>query len=356
MSSPSPEKPCSAESPHTQLSQDEVDQAVAHLVRLINVNSTSGREAKGVDETERVCKEMDLPVTRIQAAPGRDNLLIGDSAPKVILCTHLDTAPPYIPATTSDTHVFGRGSADAKGAAVAMLHALAQLRAKQQDQSLAVLLVVGEETDHCGAHAILGTELAPEFIVLGGPCGLKPAVAQKGMLKLRLGTDGSAGHSAYPDVGVSAIHQLLDALSTLRNSPLPADATLGETTLNVGRIEGGLAPNVLAPSAHAELMFRCAAPVDAILGTVRSQLGDAVTIEELSRAEPYEFETLSGAVGPAVPFNTDAHTLAPLGARMLLLGPGDMRCAHGPDECLAIAELAEGIDVYRAIARELLQA
>ncbi len=334
---------------------EELERAIEHLVSLVNAPSVTGNEAPAVDEAERIARDaLGLPVLRMEAKPGRDNLLIGDANPRVILCTHLDTVPPHIDASVDATHVRGRGACDAKGVAIAMLYATARVAQREDCGGLACLLVVGEESTHCGAMAAAASDLEPKHIVLGEPCGLDPALAQKGLLKLRLEAKGSTGHSAYPELGISAVHRLLDAIERLKRVDLPSDPSLGPTTMNVGRIEGGVAANVIAPSAEAILLFRCAAPVDAILAEIRSRIGSLVSLKELNRAEPYAFDVLGLPPGPAVPFNTDAHTLLEMGAAMSLLGPGDMRCAHSAREELSFEDLAEGILAYERVAVELL--
>jgi len=337
--------------PSAAPSPEEVARAVAQLVRLMAADSTTGREAPAVDVAAALAGELGLPYERLPAAPGRDNLLIGARDPEVVLCTHLDTVPPFVPPRVSDDVVWGRGACDAKGVAVAMLHALARLTAAGAGARVACLFVVGEESDHAGARAVTASRrLAPRHVVLGEPCGMAPAVAQKGLLKLAVSARGRASHSAYPETGVSAVHHLVDALHRLRHGVMPSDPTLGDTTVNVGEIAGGVAPNVIAPDARASVVIRCAAPVDAVLAAARSLLGAQVEVVELGRAEPIDFDTLGErrplGVGPAVPFNTDAAHLGPLGARMSLMGPGDMRTAHGPDERLAVKDLADGIERY----------
>jgi acetylornithine deacetylase len=334
-----------------------LDQAVDQLVRLIDADSTSGREAPGVDLAAAIATELGLHVTRQPVAPQRDNLLVGHPDPAVLLCTHLDTVPPFLPARRTDGVIHGRGACDAKGVAIAMLHALVLARHAAPGVAAACLLVVGEETDHAGARAAVALEqLRPRHVILGEPCGMLPAIGQKGLLKVRLETRGKSGHSAYPELGVSAVHRLVAALHDLLSTPLPADATLGETTVNVGEVRGGVAANVIAPSAEALVLVRCAAPVDAVLAALRDRVGAEVKVIELSRAEPLDFDTLgmaglsgSHAIGPAVPFNTDASILSALGAPISLMGPGDMRTAHGEGEHLPIRELALGIERFAEV-------
>ncbi len=334
-----------------------LERAIAHLVRLVDVDSTSGREAAGVDMAERIVSELGLACRRMPVEEGRDNLLVGSAAPALVLCTHLDTVPPFIPASRDGDVVHGRGSADAKGIAVAMLYALTDLKARKPELAarVGVWLVVGEETDHAGAHAAAESDLRPEWIILGEPCGTSPTLGQKGMLKLNLEAVGTAGHSAYPDVGQSAIHRLLDALAAIRDTPLPGSEALGETTVNVGELAGGLAPNVIAPSASATIMCRCAAAVDDILNAITARLPEGVTASEFGRQEPLRFEGVGAlARGAAVPFNTDGGILSSLGAKLVLFGPGDMRCAHSDREHLTAVDLAAGIAAYAEAVETLL--
>lgn len=353
--------PTAARSPYPSLapSPAELERAAEQLCRFIDAESISGREAPGVEIALTLAAELGLPAERLAVAPGRDNVYIGDPGPDVLLCTHLDTVPPFIPSRRDATTIWGRGACDAKGVAVAMLHGLVLARrAAPAAVRAGCLLVAGEETDHLGARAaVVSGRFSPRRVILGEPCGMAPAIGQKGLLKLRLATTGRSGHSAYPELGASAVHRLVTALSALVSAQLPADRTLGQTTLNVGTLQGGVAANVIAPSAEALVLVRCAAPVDAVLAAVRDLAGPDVVISELSRTEPLDFDPLDDAhdgsgLGPAVPFNTDASILAALGAPVALMGPGDMRCAHGDQEHLTLDALAEGIERYaQAIVR-----
>jgi len=325
-----------------------LEDAASQLCRLVDCDSTSGREAPALPTILAIAAELGLAAEVMPAAAGRDNVYLGAARPKVLLCTHYDTVPPFLPARREGNIIWGRGACDAKGVAIAMLHGLVLAQRAAPTVSAGCLLVCGEETDHLGARAAVAhNAFAPRHIILGEPCGMAPAVGQKGLLKLALATTGQSGHSAYPELGSSAVHQLVSALHELMSTPLPADATLGATTVNIGELRGGIAANVIAPSAEALVLVRCAAPVDSILAAVKDALGPAVSVRELSRSEPIDFDTLGAeVVGPAVPFNTDASILAALGVPIALMGPGDMRCAHGEREHLTLADLAEGIERY----------
>lgn len=334
--------------------EGELERAAAALMRLIDADSTSGREAAAVPVIEGIAGEIGLPSEVQSAGEGRDNVYVGQPQPELLLCTHYDTVPPFIPARMDGGTIWGRGACDAKGVAVAMLYGLHIARRTAPAIAAGCLLVVGEETDHLGARAaVRSRRYAPRHIVLGEPCGMQPSIGQKGLLKLRLSCRGKSAHSAYPELASSAVHRLVGALSMIIATRLPQDDTLGRTTVNVGQLTGGVAANVIAPSAEALLLIRCAAPVDAILAAIKDLAGPGVTVTEVSRSEPIDFDTLSAdECGPAVPFNTDAGILSALGAPITLMGPGDMRTAHGDGEHLTMADLAEGIERY---ARALVQ-
>lgn len=343
--------------PHSPTEAD-VARAMEGLVTLMAADSTSGREEPGVAAAEEVATRLGLETTRLEAAPGRDNLLIaprGVTEPRVVLCTHIDTVAPWIGPTRTEDGVHGRGACDAKGAAIAMIHALLVAeRALGRAPTAACLLVVGEETDHVGARAFAAAPAVhPRHLVLGEPCGVHAALGQKGLLKLAVRADGRAAHSAYPELGRSAIHALVRALARLDAAPMPAEPGWGDTTVNIGLVSGGVAANVLAPAAEATVLIRCAAATRDVFAAVIAALGPDIDVTVLNRVEPRHFDPLPGphgeATAPAVPFNTDANELGGLGATLHLLGPGDMRCAHGPDEHLSLVDLAAGIAAYAEI-------
>jgi acetylornithine deacetylase/succinyl-diaminopimelate desuccinylase-like protein len=197
--------------------------AVDQLLRLMAADSTSGREEPAIAVMLELARELGLPAERLPAGPGRDNVLIGHGAPEIVLCTHLDTVPPFIPGRLVDGVVWGRGACDAKGVAIAMLHALDLVRAASPDVRASCLFVVGEETDHLGAKAVVASgRFGPRHVLLGEPCGMTPAVGQKGLLKVRLAASGKSGHSAYPEVGISATHRLVRVLATILETRWPS--------------------------------------------------------------------------------------------------------------------------------------
>ncbi len=327
---------------------------------LIEIESTTGCEGACVDRAERLLIASGLPVESIPVAPGRRDLLAGPPGARVVLVTHLDTVPPPIPFSEDEEFLHGRGSCDAKGIAAAMLEAARRLLASGV-RGFGVLFVVGEEVDHAGARAA-NARVRAESIIVGEPTRNLLARGHKGALVLRLRARGRAAHSAYPERGESAIHILLEALQRLRAADFGSDPVLGASTVNVGRIEGGVAPNVLAPEAWAELMFRVVVPLPELERRLReclaapggSGVDPRLSLEEVSSMPPTRTSELAGFPTTVVSFGTDIPFLRDAGTPYLI-GPGDILDAHTAGEKVSRQELLEGAAVYERMVRTLLE-
>ena len=287
----------------------------------------------------------------------RENLLATPSPstrPSVVLTTHLDTVPPHIELGEDETYLYGRGTCDAKGIFAAQWGAAEQLRAEGHE-GIALLGVVGEETDSLGAKQV--HELLPQadFIVDGEPTELVMASAAKGILSLGLSWKGVPGHSAYPEVGHSAVHDLVAALGRLLAAELPHETRYGPTTVNVGTLSGGVAPNVIAPHAHATVLIRLGAPKDRVLPEVERLLGPQVELEVRSWSEPHGILVPDGRPSEVVRFGSDVPYLRRI-APCLLVGPGSIHDAHTRHEKVKKADLLAARDLYAEVARGLLSA
>src|SRR5687767_7324024 len=259
---------------------DVVDVALG----LMRIDSTSGHEGGVIAFTERLLAGRGWRTARIPVTPGRDDILaMSSDAPHVTLSTHLDTVPPFIAPTRTDDRITGRGACDAKGIAAAMICAGERLR--DDGVPVALLFVVGEETCHDGAHAAndaLQHRALPatsRALINGEPTNSTLALGTKGAVRMTVRTAGRAAHSAYPHLGQSATMALVRLLADLDSVVLPRDAVLGETTINIGMLSGGVADNVVAPSAEARLMARLVGPVGDVVQAVRTWVGDRATID-----------------------------------------------------------------------------
>lgn len=324
------------------------------LRELIDTPSTTGGEAGVAAILERELARDGYAVTRQAVAPGRDNLLAlrAGETPRLLLSTHIDTVPPALPFRREGDTIYGRGACDTKGGIVAMLEAGRRLR-EHGARDFGFLFVVGEEVDHCGAKAAALLQLPSVDIVLCEPTICRVIAAQKGVVKVRLEAEGRAAHSGFPHRGISAVDRLLATLEALRRRAWPRHDVLGETYFNVGLISGGVAANVLAPSASAELMFRTVGPSAEILEAIDAALVEGVRSVLLTENGPELFDVPDGYETGVANFNTDASFLKPLG-RILLVGPGDIEVAHSPNEHITVDQIALGIRLYERLGGELL--
>lgn len=320
--------------------------------RLVAAESTSGAEGPATDLLAAQLRELGYGVTRQPVSPGRDNLYAFREPPALVFATHLDTVPPYIPLREDAEFLFGRGTCDAKGLAAAMVAAAEQLAA-EGERRIGLLFLVGEENGSDGARA--AATLAPKgrFLINGEPTDNVLTVGQKGSLLVLLEATGRAAHSAYPEEGESAIVALLEAIDRVRALELPVDSMLGQCTLNIGTIEGGVAPNVIPAAARAELLFRTVGPSEELRGRIARAAGSAVRVDFPSEIPSYKGVAPEGWDTVVVSFASDLPFLTPWG-QCYQMGPGTIRVAHTDEERIGKAELLEGMNLYADLARRLL--
>jgi len=298
---------------------------------------------------------------KLQAVGGSDsrfNLLATrpDHKPEILLTTHLDTVPPYIAPYESDDGewLWGRGVCDAKGIAAAMMVAGDKLIGLGEER-FALLFVVGEETCSDGAKTAVN-DFAPsvKYFIDGEPTDMKLVSAMKGAMQFDLEVVGKAGHSAYPESGHSAVHQLVHDVEKLLVEPWPNDGGVGDTNLNVGKIEGGVAPNVHAPHAKARCMMRTATDVEVLEERLRSLLSEKTQVSINSQSSPLRLHVLEGKESCVVSFGSDVPYLLPLGTP-LLVGPGSILDAHTDHEKVKKSDLHDAVALYADLVINLLE-
>lgn len=326
--------------------------------QLMSIDSTSGREGGVVDWLDRYLVDRGWRTQRIPVSEGRDDLFATSTeAPLVTLSTHLDTVPPFIPPRIVADRVLGRGACDAKGIAAAMICAAERLRGA--DLPVALLFVVGEEVTHDGAHAAneaIATGIVPtstRVIVDGEPTESTLALGTKGAIRVIVRTTGEAAHSAYPHLGRSATADLARLLTELDSMALPRDELLGETTVNIGSISGGVADNVVAPSAEARLMIRLVNEPDHVMRIFEHWAAGRATLEWGPVVPPVKLGVVDGFPTSVAAFATDIPKLGNWGTPYLF-GPGSIHVAHRDDEHVSIDELRRAVDGYERIVQQVV--
>jgi acetylornithine deacetylase len=319
---------------------------------LIDLDSTTGREAEACAWLAGYLRQRGFRVTEQPVSGERANVLaLVEAKPTVILSTHIDCVPPFFPSRVEAGRLHGRGACDAKGALAAEITALERLREAGEERA-GLLVVVGEERGSDGAAAANRISPGPAFLVNGEPTDGKLGLATRGAFRVKLRATGKAAHSSQPERGVSAIDLLVDALVELRGIALPEAPPLGRTFYATGLISGGIAPNVISPSAEAELNFRTVGPGAEVLERL-APLRSRVAIETVLEVPPVRMRTVPGFETAAFAFTTDIPLLDRWG-EPLLFGPGSVLDAHTDSDSVGIAELEAAAASYERIVRTLL--
>ena len=326
---------------------------VALTRQLVDIDSTSGNEGQVGHVLAQELRRLGYNAEQMLAEGERANVYATSPQhpnPTIVFSTHMDTVPPFIPSSEDERHIYGRGSCDAKGIIAAQIAAAERLR--KENIYVGLLFLVGEERDSLGAKVANQQPNACKFLVNGEPTENRIAIASKGALRVELTATGRMAHSAYPELGESAIDKLVEALHRLRAMELPSDPEVGPCTLNIGSIQGGRAPNVIPDKAHALLLYRLIGPSEDVRREIVETVGNLARVEftlEIPFIRLHTFEKLPTMVAA---FTTDIPALSNWG-QPLLVGPGSIHVAHTPNEYVEKKELEEAVELYCGIAKQL---
>ena len=321
--------------------------------QLVDIESTTPREGAVGDF---LCAELlrrGFDARKMHVTGERNNVLATwpeHPDPAVVFSTHMDTVPPFIASSEDSTRLYGRGSCDAKGIIAAQIVAAEKLRASGAFAGL--LFLVGEEQDSVGALAANEHPIGSRFMINGEPTDNRLALATKGSLHVILTARGKMAHSAYPELGESAIDKLVEALHRLHDMKLPVNPDVGPSTRNVGTIEGGRARNVISDFARAELFYRLVGPGDELRRQIVEAVGNLAEIEFTREAPFMRLRTLDGLPTMVAAFTTDIPSL-PRWGEPLLLGPGSIHVAHTEGEFVEKSELVKAVELYCDVAKRL---
>jgi acetylornithine deacetylase len=330
--------------------------AVALTRQLIDIESITGNEAPVGEVLHKELSRLGYQTNKMPVEGTRFNVYATSPQqpkPEIVFSTHMDTVPPFIPSSEDATRIYGRGSCDAKGIIAAQIAAAERLRA--EGIYVGLLFLVGEERNSLGAQVANKHPPGCKFLVNGEPTENRMASASKGTLRVNLIAEGRMAHSAYPELGESAIDKLLEALTRLRAMKLPTTEGIGPSTLNIGVIEGGRAPNVIPDKAQAQLLYRLVGPTDELRREIQATVAGVAKVEFILEIPFLRLRTLDGFPTMVAAFTTDIPALTSWG-EPLLIGPGSIHVAHTEGEYIEKRQLSDAVDLYRAIAKRLARA
>jgi acetylornithine deacetylase len=325
--------------------------------QLIDIPSVTPEEEQVGDylfeRVSRMCAKFDGAAEKIPVEPGRNNVFAAFGEPHVTLSTHMDTVPPFFGSREDDEFIWGRGACDTKGIIASMITAAERLL-ENRVRNFALLFVVGEERNSAGAQHAAENPRGSKYIINGEPTSNKLALGSKGALRYEVVATGKMAHSAYPELGESAIEKLLDALNEIRKVSLPVNETLGPSTLNIGTIRGGRAPNVIPDEARAEIFVRLVDDSKPVREALERAVGDKAQLNFVLEIPAVRMKAVEGLETTIVAYTTDIPAFGGKWGQPLLLGPGTIHVAHTLEERVPKSELLEAVELYQKLVRQLL--
>src|SRR5579862_7192299 len=291
---------------------------------------------------------------RWEIEPRRANIFAcWGERPVVTLSTHMDTVPPFVASREDGEFIWGRGACDTKGIIAAMLKA-AEALLESGVRNFGVLFVVGEERNSAGAYHAAAHPQGARYLINGEPTENKLALGSKGALRYEIAATGRMAHSAYPELGESAINKLLDALAAIRAIPLPVDDLLGPSTLNIGTIAGGRAPNVIADEARAEIFVRLVGDSTATKEAIAAAVAGKAEPREMLEIPALRLGSLPGIETTVVAYTTDIPAYGGKWGTPFLIGPGTIHVAHTLEERIPKSQLEAAVGIYEKMVSQLL--
>lgn len=326
--------------------------------RLIDIESITPNEREIGDflweQLSGMAGRFNGAVERMAVEIDRDNLFVRFGDPAVVLSTHMDTVPPFIRSHEDGDDIWGRGACDTKGIIAAMIAAAEELL-NAGKRNFGLLFVVGEERNSAGAHVAASNPRGSKFLINGEPTGNKLALGSKGALRYEIVAHGRMAHSAYPELGESAIEKLLNALERIRRMELPTDELLGPSTLNIGTITGGRAPNIIPDEARAEIMIRVVGDVAQLRNKIETAVQPDAEAEQILLIPALHLRPLDGFPTTVVAFTTDIPAFGNAWGEPFLIGPGSIHVAHTSEERIPKSELMQAVVLYRQLVERLGQ-
>lgn len=321
----------------------------------MDIPSVSGCEQEIGGFLGEYLKSLGYDVELQEVVDGRKNVVaLASDNPEVFLSTHMDTVPPFIPPTEDEEKIYGRGACDAKGIIASQITAAENLR-KAGIKNLGLLFTIDEEESSLGSKAANNLAIAEKckFLINGEPTDNELAIGSKGSLRMLLKTEGKAAHSAYPEMGESAIEKMLEVLQDILGADLPEDDFFGETTINIGTIKGGLKTNIVPPFAEAGLHIRMVSELKPVKEALEKAIDGRAKLETMSCSLPVKMLAVEGFKQKIVRFTTDIPQLTRWG-KPLLLGAGSILNAHTSHEFVLKKDLEESVKLYENLLKKLL--
>jgi acetylornithine deacetylase/succinyl-diaminopimelate desuccinylase-like protein len=349
---------------------NQTDFVRATLTQFVRIPSAAGADMFAILEAAAMALRVlglhpivHQEVKAVEASSGTGGLLLNG---------HLDTVPVASGWTKGQAvwegdWLYGRGTADMKAGCVAALAAAQELIDRGEPVSL--LFTTDEETSMAGSKALAANPIVrgAAGVVVLEPTALKVIASEKGILWYRATVRGRSAHGSMPYSGDNAIYRMARVLPFLAAYSHPQDV-LGQVTMNVGQIRGGVAPNVVADACSVDVdcrrpSFISRVHVETLLRDAFHKAGEDVTLELLQEVPaasvPFDaphvrlLRDLAGTEVVGVTYGTEMAWYAAHNPRCAVFGPGETACIHIPDERVSLVDTVRAAEVLVQYAERL---
>lgn len=317
---------------------------VENLLRdLIKVPSPSGEENEiGEFIVNRLKKNFKIVKQKIG---DRFNILAYKGKPEIILTTHLDTVPGKLEVKEDNNYIYGRGACDAK-ASIASMIIVAEKLIKQKINNVGLLFDVSEETDFLGVKKAINL-VNPNFVIVGEPTDFKVVIGQKGLLGIKIKCFGKSAPGSTPEKGVSAINMLIKQLNKIKSTKLLFSDKFRKTTINIGKISGGSAANIVSDYAEAIIEFRTNTDNNLILDLLKElrisfdilYSYNPAILKNQNLIKNLNFELIT------IPYFTEMYFWNKK-TSCIVFGPGKYEFAHSEGEKIEKEDLGKAVKNY----------
>lgn len=318
------------------------------LKDLINISSLSGSEATIAEYIFHLLQENNFAVEKNWVDQKRFNIIAKIGQPKVYLSAHMDTVSPFIEFSQDKNYIYGRGSCDTKASIASMI--LAGINAKNKDmKNFGLIFTNGEENNFDGIKSLIKSTTNIPYIVVGEPTSCRPINGHFGILNLKITAIGKAAHTSNPQKGINAIDLLVSAIQKINQISIHP-----ETPISLVQINGGVADNIVPNTASAIFGLR-PSPNDnnnyqkifsSAINQKNIKTEVLISVPPINFSIPKELNFLGA--GQTVKYFTELSFCK----NGLVLGPGDIKYAHGPDEKLPKSELPKAVGIYQKIIQK----
>lgn len=318
------------------------------LKDLINFPSISGSEDTIANYILGLLKQNNFKVQKNWVDKKRFNIIAQVGTPKIYLSAHMDTVSPFIKFSEDKKYIYGRGSCDTKASVASMI--VAGINSKNNGiNNFGLIFTNGEEANFDGIKSLIKSKMEIPFIVIGEPTSCCPINSHFGILNIKITSHGKAAHTSNPQKGVNAIDLLIKAVEKINKVPVHP-----ETPISLVQIDGGVADNIIPETANAIFGLR-PSPNDknnyqkifnSVINQKNVKTEVLINVPPINFSIPKELDFLGQ--GQTVKYFTELSFCN----NGIVLGPGDIKYAHGPDEKILKSELSKAVDIYVQILKK----